>query len=378
MPVKILHLITSLNTGGAELWLWRLLKGLPKDRFESRVVCLIPLGAVADRISDLGIPVLSLNMLPGRPSLKGFWNLFQILKNWKPDILQTWLYHADLLGVIAGKLSGVPRIAWNVRSSTINFANYRVLSGWVAWLCARISGVPDAVVVNSYAGQQVHADYGYHPRKWEYIPNGVDLEYFKLNLEEGRALRGELNIPANVPVIGMAARFDPQKDYLSLVKAIFCVRETYPESFLVLCGDGVAWDNDMLVGWLNAFGEPARTRLLSRRDDLRAFYSMLDVFVLSSSYGEGFPNVVAEAMSCECPCVATDVGDTAFLLGETGYVVPPQDPESLAEAIVAVLRLDQQERKILGDKSRNRIRQEFSWEIAVERYCRLYDQLAAQ
>jgi glycosyltransferase involved in cell wall biosynthesis len=377
-PVRILHLITSLNTGGAEMSLARLVSGMNRDKFESRVVSLIPLGPVGGQIQQQGIPVESLEMPPGQATLAGFVKLLRLLRAYRPDILQTWLYHADLLGLLAGKLAGVPVIAWNVRSSEMDFSKYRRLSGLVARLCALLSGLPQVVVVNSQAGERHHERAGYHPRHWQVIPNGVDTTLFAPNQAAGSLLRAQWNIPAGERVIGLVGRLDPQKDHPSFLKAAALASQTFPSARFVCVGGGPAVYLSELKALAMELGLEERVIWTGARGDMPAVYNALDLLALSSAYGEGFPNVVAEAMACGVPCVVTEVGDAAQIVGNCGVSVPPGDPSALTEGLLRLLLLPDSERESHGGCARQRIQANFSLENMLARYEMLYFNLASE
>ena len=372
-PIRILHLITGLNTGGAELALFRLLKNMDPQRFDTRVVCMIPVGPVGEQIRALGIPVISLGMMPGRPSLRGFFRLVRLLRQFRPTILQTWLYHADLMGLLAGTLAGIRTIIWNIRSAEMDFLQYRWLSGEVVKLCASLSKMPTAVIVNSRAGQTIHTRLGYHPKEWIFLPNGIDTELFHPDVLARNCMRKEWDVADNELLIGTVGRIDPQKDLSTFVKAAALVRMEHVKLRFVCVGAG---PEDYQQRMKNLTTQLNLSELLwaGSHTDMPAVYNALDVLV-SSSIGEGFPNVVAEAMACEKPCVVTTVGDSAILIAETGIGVSPGNPEALAESILRMLEISETERTRLGKKARQRIAENFSLQKMVNEYSALYERL---
>ena len=179
--MKVLHLITDLDPGGAEIMLFKLISAINPDVFESLVISMTDKGSVGKKIEQSGVKILSLNMPKGRISLTGFFKLLKLLKREKPDILQTWMYHADLLGLITGKLSSVSKVVWNIRCSNVDFSRYNKLTYWVMKVSAWLSSFPAAIIINSHKGREFHMGQGYHPKKWEIIFNGFDLENFKID-----------------------------------------------------------------------------------------------------------------------------------------------------------------------------------------------------
>jgi len=373
-PIRVLHLITGLNTGGAEMTLFRLLSAMDRQVFEVQVVCMIPIGPVGEKIKALEIPVTSLEMPPGRPTLRGFRQLLILVKQFKPTILQTWLYHADLIGLLAAKLAGVGTIVWNIRSANMEFEQYGRLSGQVFKLCAFFSGLPKAGVINSRAGQTIHTQRGYHPKQWVFIPNGIDTIQFRADSEARRRLRDAWEVTEAEFLVGLVGRFDPMKDHPTFLKAAAIVRECHPKVCFVCVGDG---PDTYLRELKELAGKLKLARLLwpGPQTEMPAVYNGLDLLVSSSS-GEGFPNVVAEAMACEKPCVVTNVGDSALLIAETGQPVAPGDPAALASAILRTIELSQVERAQLGKKARQRIEENFSLVKMVRAYSELYGNLS--
>jgi glycosyltransferase involved in cell wall biosynthesis len=373
-PIRILHLITSLNTGGTEIALLRLLENLDQQKFENHVISLIPTGPIGEQIRALGIPVTSLEMPPGRPTLRGFRQLLILLRRFKPHILQTWLYHADLLGLLAAKLIGVPTVVWNIRSAEMDFSQYRKLSGLVVRVCALLSGKPTAIIINSQAGLNVHTRLGYRPPKWCLIPNGIDTERFTPDARARQFVRRDWGISPTETLIGLVGRLDPMKDHPTFLKAAAIVQRRNPKARFVCIGDGPG-------PYLAELKELTEQLGLSSvlwpgpRADLPAVYNALDLLV-SSSIGEGFPNVVAEAMACERPCVVTDVGDSAKMVAGTGVSVPPKNPEALAEAILQALELPETERVRQGQKARQQITEKFGLAQMVNAYQTLYENLS--
>ena len=208
------------------------------------------------------------------------------------------------------------------------------------------------------------------------IPNGFDLEGFKPDSSARVSVRTELGIGPNHPVIGLVARFDPQKDHRSFIDAASILAARLPSAWFVLCGDDVTWDNQELARWIDDAGIRDRVYLLGRRDDIARLLNAFDVASLSSAYGEGFPNVVGEAMACGVPCVVTDVGDSAWIVGDTGRVVPIRDPKALADSWLALVEAGQQARQMLGARARARIIEQFDLEVIAGRYAKLYCELA--
>ncbi|HXP31159.1 MAG TPA: glycosyltransferase [Stellaceae bacterium] len=369
-PRKILHLITSLDRGGAQTMLARLVAHMDPQRFVSVVVSLIDGGSHVAELAASGIPVLSLGMRPGPPSFAALRRLRRIVRQERPALLQTWLYHADLLGLVAAILSpGLP-LLWNLRCTDQEFERHALRSRAGRRLLAWASGRPDAVLVNSEAGRRFHAALGYHPKRWEVVPNGFDSELFRPDPERRARWRARLGLGDTQPLIGMVARVDPMKGHDIFFAAAERIAAARGDASFALVGAGTKAlpCPASLRGRLHALGELGA---------IHEFLPALDHLVLSSRYGEGFPNVLGEAMACGVPCVATDVGDSAAIIGDTGRVVPPADAEALASSVLELLAQGRNEIAQLGMAARARILERYSLAAVIQRYERLYTELAA-
>lgn len=374
--IKIVHLITSLESGGAEMMLVKLLTAIDRTRFDGCVVAMTDHGRLIAAIQKLGIPVYTLGFRRGVPSFRGFLAFLHILRRERPHILQTWLYHADLMGLAGSRLCAVPRLAWNLRSSHVDMSCYSRLSGAVLRVAARLARWPDVVVVNSHAGQASHTSLGYHPRKWSIIPNGFDTKRYRPDRDARASVRRELACDPDTPLIGLVARYDPMKDHATFLQAAALLRRRQPNIRFLLVGRDVDTRNRALIEAVATLGLEGVVSLLGERTDVPRIMTALDVFSLSSAFGEGSPNVVGEAMACGVPCVVTDVGDAARLVGDTGTIVPPRSPESLADGWSRLLALGADERARLGVAARRRIEADFALADIVARYEHLYEELA--
>lgn len=368
--IHIVHLISSLDVGGAEMMLYKLISRIDPNRFQNTVICLIEVGPIGDKLRELGISVHSLGMRRGQPSLFALYRLVRLLHRKKPNILQTWLYHADLMGLIAARIANTPVVAWNIRSSNWDISQYRRTSGWVVQGCAWLSSQPEIVIINSQFGQKFHTQIGYHPQKWTFIPNGIDTNIFKPDKNARDSIRQELNLELNTLLIGMVARFDPMKDHQNFLKAAGKLLKKENVNF-ILVGRDVVPENTILKSWIAENKLVERVHLLGQRSDIARLSAGLDIATLSS-VSEGFPNVIGEAMSCAIPCVVTDVGDAAQIVGNAGYVVPAQDSEALCSGWLRLIEIGGQERSKLGKRARQRIKKLFDIHQIVRQYEKVY------
>jgi len=373
-PLRVVHLITELNTGGAEQMLCKVATRMNRTRFRCVVVSMSDRGTLGEKISEHGIPVFHLGMAPGRPGVGGLLKLCSLLRKGRAHILQTWLYHADLAGILAGKMTGVPRVIWGIRCSDMDLKNYRFLSTLTVRLGAFLSPLADAIVVNSEEGKRVHQGMGYHARRMCVIPNGFDTRSFHPDPEARDGLRRELGLDREAFLIGLVARFDPMKDHGTFLRAASILCSRRENVHFALVGKGMLPGNRQIAGWLGA-GLQGRVHLLGPREDMPRLTAALDIAVNSSAYGEGFSNSIGEAMACGVPCVVTDVGDARRIVGDTGIVVAPGDPEAMADAWGRLLGMGGDRRGRLGEKARDRIEESFSIDRVVSRFEQLYETL---
>ena len=317
--MRIIHIISNLDDGGAEAVLYRLC--CADIQHQHTVVSLMDQGKYGPLLREIGVAVQCLEMPRGRMTLKGLFFLWRWLRRIRPDVVQTWMYHADLVGGVMARLAGVRAVFWGIRHSDLELGKNRRLTIMVARICAWLSkGVPRRIVCCAHKAAEVHVALGYDAKKFVVIPNGYDLSVFQPNPAAGKRLREALNVPAIVPLIGMVGRFNPQKDHAGLIAALGRAAASGQNFHCILVGTGMEERNADLQGWIAAAGLTERIGLLGRRNDIPAIMNALDVHVLSSSFGEAFPNVLAEAMACGTPCVTTDVGDAALIVGDTGWV----------------------------------------------------------
>jgi glycosyltransferase involved in cell wall biosynthesis len=273
------------------------------------------------------------------------------------------------------QLGHVPHLVWNVRCSDASLSPADIaLRRMLSWC----SPVPDAVVVNSRAGQHFHERIGYRPQRWEHIPNGFDTNELRPDPEARGRIRAELAIDEETILIGLPARYHPMKDHDTFLTAAAILTATRPDVRFALLGAGIEPSNRALMKAIASRGIADRILLLGERDDMTEMYAAFDIATLCSAFGEGFPNVLGEAMASGLPCATTDIGDADELLGGTGIVVSPRDPPALAAAWRKLIDLGAEGRRLLGDQARQRIMRDYGLGSAVARYEALYGDIAAQ
>ena len=375
---RIAFIITGLSTGGAEMMLLKLLEQLDRNRFSPQVISLTTLGEIGPRIAALGIPVEAIGMAPGLPDPLGFFRLVRRLRRIKPDVVHTWLYHADLLGGLAARLAGIPAIGWCIRNSNLDKDQTRLATRLVVRLCASLSSrVPAKILSCSEEARRIHVALGYAAEKMQVVPNGFDLARFKPDDAARSAVRAELGIADSTPLVGLIGRFDPQKNHAGFFAAANALQRRMPDAHFVLAGRGIEKDNAALMQSIDKAGVLVNTHLLGLRDDVPRLMAALDVLASSSSYGEAFPNVLGEAMACGVPCVVTDVGDSAYIVGDTGRVVAAGDMAAFAAALEDLLTLPLAEKAALGERARARVAEHFRIETVTRQYEDFYECLLA-
>ena len=354
--IRVLFLVSSLHQGGAERQLVTLLHGLDRKRFRSIVVTYYPGGTWEESLRRLPCVDLHCLGLKNRFDLAGMiMGLSKIIRRTRPDILYGLLGDACTLALIHGKIIGKSRMIWGLRATNVDFSQYSLISGLVYRLNAYLSTRVDRIIINSWSGLKYHADQGYACKRITVIPNGIDTGYFMPQPDKGADLRRQWQISPAIPLIGRVGRLDPMKDYATFLKAAKTVAARRPDVRFVIAGDGPDQILDDLKALSCSLGLDERVLWLGPREDLPAVYSACTLTSSSSSFGEGFPNVVAESLACEVPCVATDVGDSSRVLGPGGMIVPPGNPAALAEAWERIISLSQQQQRHTGKKGREHV-----------------------
>lgn len=355
--------------------LMRLMSATDRTRFDADVISMMRIGTTGERIREMGFPVRSLDLSRNFPNPAAFFRIVAWLRRDPPDVLATWMYHGNFLGSLAAPFAGGIPVVWGLHHGHIDaFERRRTLM--IARLCGRMSHRMAAkVICCSQLTREEHELLGYDPAKMVVIRNGFDLTVFRPDRSVRPQVRRQLQIEDDAPVLFHAGRFHPTKDYPNFVAAAALVHRRMPAARFVLCGHGVAWENHVLAEWIDAAGLRDSFRLLGPRQDVPQLLNAADL-ACSSSFGEAFSLTVGEAMSCGLPCVVTDVGDSAFEVGQTGRVVPRSDPQAFASACIELLELSEERRHRLGREARRRIEENFELSRITAQYQELYEEVA--
>lgn len=377
LVLKIAHIITSLDTGGAETTLLRLVSKMDRSRFENAVFSILGEGKLAGAVRETGTQVYCAGLNTRFPNPLLLYKLIGQIRDYKPDVIQTWLYHADFVGSLAGKLGVKAPVIWNLRCSELGPED----SSWslrrlIALLSRWSPSAPTAVIVNSISGKAAHEAMGYRPVRWEVIPNGFDMARYPHDDSARMNARRILGVDGSVPLVGIVGRHAPIKEHGVFLEGASILLKTFPDCRFALVGKGLDNGNRKLMGQIESLGLAKAVTLMGERPDATSLMAAFDVGALTSR-SEGFPNVVAEMMACAVPCVVTDVGDAAEIVGEFGAVIARGDAVALARECGRLLAIPRKERIRLGEGSRERIGARYSIERVVEEYERLYESVAA-
>jgi sugar transferase (PEP-CTERM/EpsH1 system associated) len=367
--IPIIHLITELDRGGAQTALYRLLAHTDRQRYAPRVLCLYNGDkVVAQQIRQLGIPVTDLGMT-AQWRLDALWRLYQILRQERPSILHTWMFHANIPGRILGKLAGVPAIISSERTMGQEGRFRR-------WLNRLTGNMPDNIICVSQQVADFAADeIGLPPAKLTVIRNGVDITQFA-NLPDQQTARAEFSLPSQGRIIAAVGRPRPVKGFAYLLDAFAQIAAAYPDLYLVFVGDGP--DKRPLQTAAQQLPCANRVLFLGDQQEIPRLLAGGDMLVLPSLW-EGLPNVVLEAMAAGLPVVGTAVGGTPELIShnETGLLVPPQNSAALAAAISQALDQPEQAAQ-MGRNGRQRAAKQFTIERMTQQTEALYNRLLTE
>jgi glycosyltransferase involved in cell wall biosynthesis len=378
MPkLRVVHVINSFEFGGAEAMLCNLLVRTDRARFEPSVVALIDDLSVAGPVRDAGIPITTMGMRPGLPDPRGVWRLARHLRRVRPDVVQTWMDHSNLIGGLAARFAPGAKVVWGIHHGDHVPGVAKRTTLMTVAACARVSSwVPARIVCCSQHARTLYAERGFDSDKLTVIPNGFDSSRFRPDPAARDEVRREIGVAPDAPLIGLVARYDPFKDHATFLRAAAAFVRTSPDARFLLCGNRVDAGNAELVEQIASLGLAEHVHLLGPRRDVQRIYAALDVLA-QSSISEAFPLVLGEAMASGVPCAATDVGDSALIVGDTGRIVPPRNPEALAGAWADLLAIGTTGRQALGRAARQRVVERFDLGAVTRRYEDLYARLAA-
>ena len=368
---RICHVITGLHQGGAEMLLWQVVAdGLRRGEVHE-VIALRSGGVMLEKMLAQGLRVTSLEIDKVRNGPGGLLKLTQIFRQMRPGLVQTWLYHADLLGGLAAWAASVPRIVWGIHNERLPDEVPTSTRAIYAACCQLASVLPTQIVSCSHSGAENHIAAGYPSDRMHVIENGVDTEKFTFIEDKRTKVRASWRIDADAFVVGFPARVSAEKGHQNFFQAMGRLKKRIPKMCIVLCGQGAEQGAAPLQQWLDESGLNRVTRRLGLVDDMPAFYAGTDL-VCSASSTEALSLAVLEALACERPIVATDVGDVSRLLDGVGQVVPANDPDALYNALLVASQESDEERMQRGRRGRARVESSYSLRHCLDAYAQLY------
>ncbi len=375
--MKIVHIISGLSTGGAEIMLFKFLSSCDSGHFNHTVVSLTDRGTIGDNLERIGIPVHTIDMRKGHfLSFFRVWPLIRMLRQLRPDIIQGWMYHGNIAAsAVSMLILRHTKVVWNIRHTVYDLKNEKKLTSLLIRLGSKPFLKANKVIYNSRVSLEQHEKYGYNTKNSVVLPNGFNCDLFKPNNAFSNRFRLAIGLGHTDFLIGIIARYHPMKDHATFLKAVEILKKKYPNVHFIMVGKGLDENNKKIITQIQRAGLNACTHLLGERDNIPEIVAALDIVSLTSSWGEGFPNVIGEAMASCVPCVVTDVGDSAFIVGDTGIVVPPRDPVSLCKGWVSLIEMGEEKRKELGAAARKRIMDYFSLPAITQQYEDLYRQV---
>ncbi|MCC0177423.1 glycosyltransferase [Waterburya agarophytonicola K14] len=371
--MKIVYLTTGLNMGGAEVMLYNLLSKIDRDLFEPTIISLMDKGVFGEQIEQLGIPVHSAGMLVGKPSLASVKKVVGLIKQAEPDLIQGWMYHGNLAAQFFNFVSGKKTpVLWSIHHSLHDLPSEKPLTQGIIRFGSWSSKYVSKVAYVSEKSQGQHQKIGYDRENSCVVPNGFDISKFQPSAEIRQKFRQELGISDDTFLIGSLARYHPMKDHANLLKAAKVLLAEYPDTKFVLIGTNVDSENSALTDLIAELDISKSVYLLGQRRDIPQITPALDILTSSSAFGEAFPLVIGEAMACGIPCVVTDIGDSGWIVGDTGKAVPPKDPNALAQGWKEIINLEPDARAEKSQAARNRIVEKFALDSIVKEYEHIY------
>jgi len=371
--MKILHIINTLAIGGAQSVLLQLIENWGESRDPQMVISLRKREQLSAWIEALGIPLAHIDLSPGKFDPVKFANLVRIIKDYRPDVIQTWLYHADLLGSPPSRLANRTPVIWGIHHTMTDRHSVKFSTWFVVKVLSFFSKVlPAHIICCSHSAFQTHVDFGYDVTKMSTVVNGVNTDHFRLDPTARVSVKNELELAQKTRLIGMFARFHPQKDHVTFIRAAEMLLLEKSDVCFVLAGEGVDTANEYLRTEINRRGMQDHFRLLGSRQDMPRLYSSMDIVTLSSAFGEALPMTLCEAMACGTPCVATNIGDTASLIEQTGRVVAPKNPGALASAWKDVLDLSAMDYNQLCFQAKQKVFASYNLPDMLSSYKRIY------
>jgi len=374
--MKVLHVINQLAASGAEVMLLNLATELRDFGIEQEIVTLIAGGSLVEKMRQTGIPISSLSMEQGRPSLGALIALNRRIKASQPDVILGWMYHSCVAATLAAPRR-IP-VIWGIHHTLSKLEQEKPLTRVLIRYGRRLKKRVSEYVYVSETSARHHFELGYPQANHEVIPNGFDLTRFQGSEAARGDIRSAIGLGEGQIVVGSAARFHPMKNHVGLIESFADVARRIPETVLLLAGRDVCETNVELQQVINREQLQGRVLLLGERSDMARVMAGIDIYVSASLWGESFPLVLGEAMASGVPCVATDLGDCAAIIGDTGQVVPPGDKKALSEAMLWMVEQGPEVRRRLGIAARRRVEENYALRKVAAQYLELFRRASSE
>ena len=371
---RVLHIITDLNTGGAEMMLYTVFNYLNNKDLESSIIVLMGKSSLSDKFDRLGINIEYLYLDKEKiPNIQSLIRLYSYTKMLKPEIIHGWMYHSNLAALFLKII--LPKnikIYWNIRQTLYKIEYEKYFSRLVIKISAFFSRYINKIIYNSVVSKEQHEKYGFSGMNSVIIYNGFDVNIFKPNKSKGEKLRAQYGIPNNSVIVGHIARFHPMKNHKMVIQLASRILNEHKNVWFILVGNNVDKNNKELVDLIIENKIKSRLLMLGEQNLISDLFSSIDILISLSSWGEGFPNVIGEAMCSGLPIVATDVGESRMIVGEYGSIVEPNNIIDAVREINEYIDMDRSNRNRLGLKGRDFIIKHFSIENIGTEYYQLY------
>lgn len=371
--MHVLHIIPTLDVGGAEVSLTNLIK-LDDEDISYSIVCIIKRGSLK-AVTNKDVTIYNLSLASVFSAPRVFLKLVFILRKIKPDIIHTWMYHANLLGIIA-KLMGYNNIVWGIRTTDSIGLKASFSSRFIRKLNIIFSKwIPSHIVYVAHAAKLNHENNGYNRMSAFVIPNGFDTTKLNpISIHDAKYLKEKLGILDDEIIIGSVGRFSIEKDHQSFIAACGILLDKKVKFKVLLVGRELTNENQQLIGWIKTTGHIENFILCGEQSEIVPYYSIMDIFCLHSR-NEGFPNVLGEAMAIGIPSVSTDVGDARKLVDGIGIIVPKEDPKLLANGLITMIEKTKEEKDNIRKASRDHIVKYYSLKNTIKCYQKLYREM---
>ncbi|MEK9652305.1 MAG: glycosyltransferase [Betaproteobacteria bacterium] len=370
--LRVLYVISGLDTGGAEMMLYKLVKAT-EFAVTSKILVVKGRGALTEKFNALGIEIEYLGLDRATfPRPQVIRRILYMCRQFEPNVVQGWMYHGNCVAwLIKLLVCRQSKLIWNIRQTLYDLDHEKWMTRYVIRLSRWLSSSAEKIIYNSELSARQHEAVGYPCRSSVQIPNGFDLNRFKPDSRARGSIEEEFSLNPGAPLIVHVARYHPMKDHRTMLRAIKIISESLPDVRFLFVGNGVTDENKDLLSFVDDLEVVNSLILAGERSDLPRLMAAADLIVVSSAWGEGFPNVIGEAMACGTPCVVTDIGSSSLIVGKTGKVVPPRNPAALASAITELL-LDDVLLKGCGVAARARVRDAYSIDKISQTYLDLY------